>query len=626
MDIAKALTVDPSLVQKPVETFYTRDAIQLRAAHRMSRFPPEPSILTTVKVTRTAYAQLVGQKFYPPKIFGRWQEKESTTEWRWRDVGMKIACGFEMLYQESKSRSDVSPISADAVKSSAQARKDALRRNLDYMKYVENLRSSGYFKGELEGSQLWTELEDKAAAAFLEARREDDATRPSFASAMTAAVSQVGDNFVPPQQNEDSNDWLNVDAADFDAMLEKNFGAKPNIDSTESPDAMDVDSGEKEKESPEDRMAKQQAQRLKDLAQKVEKFVEGEGDIEGARFADEEFSDEEFSDDDQSDSDMTQSEADAEPRPQPPRNDVEQAARQAAMDKLVPGLDPAEYGKMPPSFHNNSQRVAPITMETELREVFTAVSPGTSGEPQKRPIRPPIIPRDKYDGVDSDDESDEENEGGGDDDEEADKPQIVGDVEIDMDEEEDEFLEFARQVLGMSDDQWSDIVRERKGRGAYVPTHIVSENKNGRPAARSSQLNISESRPPQAPTQSSHTSANPSLDSFEAVMQAMDAELARSRGDKQQYATPKVNKGKGKASPQDDIADIDIEAAMDVELKAALEKGHDGDEDGAEYGDGTDYNVIKNFLESFKSQAGLSGPVGNLAARLQPGWTLPRDQ
>lgn len=186
----------------------------------------------------------------------------------------------------------------------------------------------------------------------------------------------------------------------------------------------------------------------------------------------EEFSDEEFSDDDQSDSDMTQSEADAEPRPQPPRNDVEQAARQAAMDKLVPGLDPAEYGKMPPSFHNNSQRVAPITMETELREVFTAVSPGTSGEPQKRPIRPPIIPRDKYDGVDSDDESDEENEGGGDDDEEADKPQIVGDVEIDMDEEEDEFLEFARQVLGMSDDQWSDIVRERKGRGGKPSSYV----------------------------------------------------------------------------------------------------------------------------------------------------------
>lgn len=30
VDIAKALAVDPTLVQKPVETFYTRDALQLR--------------------------------------------------------------------------------------------------------------------------------------------------------------------------------------------------------------------------------------------------------------------------------------------------------------------------------------------------------------------------------------------------------------------------------------------------------------------------------------------------------------------------------------------------------------------------------------------------------------------
>jgi len=32
VDIARALSVNPSLVQKPVETFYTRDAIQLRVS------------------------------------------------------------------------------------------------------------------------------------------------------------------------------------------------------------------------------------------------------------------------------------------------------------------------------------------------------------------------------------------------------------------------------------------------------------------------------------------------------------------------------------------------------------------------------------------------------------------
>jgi hypothetical protein len=41
-------------------------------------------------MTRVAYAQLVGQKFHPPKIWGYWTEKEGTTERRWRDVGMKL--------------------------------------------------------------------------------------------------------------------------------------------------------------------------------------------------------------------------------------------------------------------------------------------------------------------------------------------------------------------------------------------------------------------------------------------------------------------------------------------------------------------------------------------------------
>lgn len=63
-------------------------------------------------------------KFYPPRIFGRWQEKEKSPQWRWKDLGMKIvnivvesnlystlittqACGFEMLYQEGRSREEI---------------------------------------------------------------------------------------------------------------------------------------------------------------------------------------------------------------------------------------------------------------------------------------------------------------------------------------------------------------------------------------------------------------------------------------------------------------------------------------------------------------------------------------
>ena len=144
--------------------------------------------------------------------------------------------------------------------------------------------------------------------------------------------------------------------------------------------------------------------------------------------------------------------------------DEERRARQEAMDKLVPAIDPSDYGKMPPSFHRNSQRVAPVTVETEIWEdVANGESDNMSASTRSRPIRAPILPRDKFDGVDSDDETDEENTA--DDEDEDEHPQVVGEVEIDMADEEDEFLEFARQALGVSDEQWKSIIEERKERG-----------------------------------------------------------------------------------------------------------------------------------------------------------------
>ena len=106
-----------------------------------------------------------------------------------------------------------------------------------------------------------------------------DASRPSFASAIQAALAQYTDERGLPQEEEDSDDWLNVDAADFDAMLEKTMGGGKGKE--KAADAMEVD----DPEDDEDRVAKAQAARLHDLAKKVEEFVEGKGDVEGARFA-----------------------------------------------------------------------------------------------------------------------------------------------------------------------------------------------------------------------------------------------------------------------------------------------------------------------------------------------------
>jgi hypothetical protein len=83
---------------------------------------------------------------------------------------------------------------------------------------------------------------------------------------------------------------------------------------------------------------------------------------------------------------------------------------------------------------------------------------------ETRLIRPRVIPRDKYDGIDSDDETDEEDLDN-DNESEEDRPQVIGDIEIDMEEEEEEFLEFSRQTLGISDEQWQEIIKDRRSRG-----------------------------------------------------------------------------------------------------------------------------------------------------------------
>lgn len=169
-------------------------------------------------------------------------------------------------------------------------------------------------------------------------------------------------------------------------------------------------------------------------------------------------SSEEFSDEPFSDEESLQESEDEEDR---------KTARQAAMDKLVPALEPSEYGQMPAAFHSNSQRTAPTSAGSDAVEESGSQeqpSPATAQtQPRTKPVRQPIIPRDRYDGVDSDDETDEEDPA--DDDSDEDKPQVVGDIEIDMGEEEEEFLEFSRQALGITDQQWHEIIQDRQGRG-----------------------------------------------------------------------------------------------------------------------------------------------------------------
>jgi hypothetical protein len=169
---------------------------------------------------------------------------------------------------------------------------------------------------------------------------------------------------------------------------------------------------------------------------------------------------------------------------------IDSAERQAAMDRLVAPLGPGEYGQMPPGFHENSQKtVEPEDAEVETQDDGSLVPSGgaastdvnaKSERANEHPlkVRAPLLARDKFEGVDSDDDSESDidelgpgagladGNGSGDEDEE-DRPQLVGDIEVDMGQEEEDFLAFSRNALGISDDQWHAIIRERSARGGW---------------------------------------------------------------------------------------------------------------------------------------------------------------
>ena len=90
----------------------------------------------------------------------------------------------------------------------------------------------------------------------------------AFADEVEDAISKASSNV--EVKAEDSDEWLNVDAQDIDDMLSGAMSGGPSSSSGRTG---------------EDQVTIEQAARLKSLSQKVEEFIEGEGDIEGVRFA-----------------------------------------------------------------------------------------------------------------------------------------------------------------------------------------------------------------------------------------------------------------------------------------------------------------------------------------------------
>jgi hypothetical protein len=228
LPIAYILQKKPELISHAVTTFYYREPIAFRVCHKMEKFNPKthPNVLIRVRFTRCLFAQLIKQRFQPPRVYADMVPSPSDPNHKPFDLGMKVACGFEMLYSEGK-------------KKEARARQTALTdydfdNDDTWHEFRNNLQSSEYFHIVEANSKEYKDLEKKAKIEYLESLRKSNNPKireyePKEAtiardideilnslSKMTAA--DFPSDSVPPS---DPEDWLQVAPDYVDKILQE---------------------------------------------------------------------------------------------------------------------------------------------------------------------------------------------------------------------------------------------------------------------------------------------------------------------------------------------------------------------------------------------------------------------
>lgn len=144
--LAQVLKHEPGLISLAVEGFYDRDIDSMKYAAKMERFLPNGSgeevVEASVVMSRAMYAQLMQQTFQAPKCYPMPQRSEGK-EYVEAELGMKIACGFEMIYQLRK-------------------REGVEGKGSTWEAFRESLEKSGYFEGLLPGSKEYKRLMENA--------------------------------------------------------------------------------------------------------------------------------------------------------------------------------------------------------------------------------------------------------------------------------------------------------------------------------------------------------------------------------------------------------------------------------------------------------------------------------
>ncbi|KAF8081978.1 hypothetical protein N665_0854s0015 [Sinapis alba] len=193
--VAHVLRHEPFLISLAVEGFYDRDVDSMKHAAKMEKFlSSKELVVVLVKMSRAMYAQLVQQKFQAPSFYPMpsVSEREAYSE---AEIGMKIACGMEMMYQVRKKEGEDG-------------------RGSGWSKYKENLEKNGYFEGLVAGSKEYKRLMEKAEEYY---QKSSSVSRTR--DIMSAPVRRIDEILDLPYSEDDFKGQEEVAVSDSDSWM-----------------------------------------------------------------------------------------------------------------------------------------------------------------------------------------------------------------------------------------------------------------------------------------------------------------------------------------------------------------------------------------------------------------------
>ncbi|RUP48524.1 SGT1 protein-domain-containing protein [Jimgerdemannia flammicorona] len=302
---------EPQLVAQAVEAFCTRDPISMKACVTMTKFPPSTSVSSVIRLTRTLYAQLVGQQLHAPKSF-KMPPMSDRKRFKEAELGMKLVVAISPCFPiRTQGRLVFSVIDAPEIGSmpwrpypyvGLWLRNPVFRQSYPFDSdpqwgaFRHSLTRRGYFRGELEGSRLYRELEGVAKNQYFQNKKAPVNTTTDSDSDSEVIISKFHSATLPPRRlidrllssysetaplpplpddgdredddREDDDSWMNVDPRQLEDMLKARVGG--------------VMRHEKERDGQE---VEGSSLDLMDMAGKFEKFVEwDQSGVEGAEF------------------------------------------------------------------------------------------------------------------------------------------------------------------------------------------------------------------------------------------------------------------------------------------------------------------------------------------------------